>query len=494
MTKVKTSGKVLGLVIFLAIAFAAKVFWWDTRPINEDNVIKVGVVTWPGYLGGQYMNDGFEANKESRMYKDYGLLVEFSVIDDFLASRKAFENGEIDLLWVTADALPTELGAKSSFLTYRPKFAFQVDWSRGGDAIVAIEGINSIGDLKGRKVAVAQGTPSHTFLIDALQTNGMSTTDIEIVYVPSAIDAAEMFKNGGVHAAVVWSPDDAICINKVQGSKILLSTATATNIIADGFLVKEEFMTKNENDVLRLYEAWMVGNSELNNNTDGARAKGASILASKFQMTVADAASAMNNVRYVTHGDNINFFGLGDSKKVTGSDLYNKMANIYSTLGMVDRPVTWRDASSIAIVQKANLTGSAHEAEKPIQFIKASKELEEKVAFSNKKVTINFATGKYALSDNDKFTINMEFADILKQYQGARIRIEGNTDNTGSAKVNTDLSYKRANSVKEFLVSRYGVDPNRIIIIGNGPKHAIADGIQGANEDYRRTDFQLIQE
>ena len=100
MAKVKTSGKVLGLVIFLAIAFAAKVFWWDTRPINEDNVIKVGVVTWPGYLGGQYMNDGFEANKESRMYKDYGLLVEFSVIDDFLASRKAFENGEIDLLWV----------------------------------------------------------------------------------------------------------------------------------------------------------------------------------------------------------------------------------------------------------------------------------------------------------------------------------------------------------------------------------------------------------
>ena len=55
------------------------------------------------------------------------------------------------------------------------------------------------------------------------------------------------------------------------------------------------------------------------------------------------------------------------------------------------------------------------------------------------------------------------------------------------------LSLKRAESVKEYLISEYGVDPNRIIVVGNGPKKAIADGITGANDEYRRTDFQLVE-
>ena len=63
------------------------------RGVDADDVINVGVVTWGGYAGGQYFNKGFEANKESRFYKDYGLLVDFKVLDDFEASRNAFRAG-----------------------------------------------------------------------------------------------------------------------------------------------------------------------------------------------------------------------------------------------------------------------------------------------------------------------------------------------------------------------------------------------------------------
>ena len=59
--------------------------------------------------------------------------------------------------------------------------------------------------------------------------------------------------------------------------------------------------------------------------------------------------------------------------------------------------------------------------------------------------------------------------------------------------MNVKLSEKRANSVKEFLIEEFRVDTNRIIIIGNGPKHAIENSISGSNKEYRRTDFQLVE-
>ena len=90
--------------------------------------------------------------------------------------------------------------------------------------------------------------------------------------------------------------------------------------------------------------------------------------------------------------------------------------------------------------------------------------------------------------------IDREFVDIAKQFSGARIRIEGNTDNTGSDAVNRPLSKRRAEAVKNYLVSEYGFDPNRFVVVGNGSAHAIAAGSTGADQRYRTTDFQLIAE
>jgi len=54
------------------------------------------------------------------------------------------------------------------------------------------------------------------------------------------------------------------------------------------------------------------------------------------------------------------------------------------------------------------------------------------------------------------------------------------------------LSEKRAQSVVDYLVSEYNFDKNRFIVVGNGPKNAKNDGVNGSSEKYRRTDFELI--
>jgi NitT/TauT family transport system substrate-binding protein len=461
---------------------------------KSGGVIKIGVVTWPGYAAGQYMNNGFEPNMECRFYKDYGIQVQFVVLDDFLASRKAFEAGEVDLLWCTVDALPTEMSRQGTMALSNPKFLFQADWSRGGDAIVVDLSVEKISDLKGKTVAVAEGTPSHSFLINLLKANNMTLEDIEIKPVPNAIDAANLFKQGTVAAAVVWSPDDIDCVKKVSGSKVLASTKEATFIIADGFIAKEEYVKNNLEKLQKLYDGWMVGASELNANKDNARDKAAKILADKFQMTESDALASMENVRYTTHGDNKNFFGLGDANWVTGDLLYTSMSGEYQKIKMVENPLLWRDVSDAVLVKSSTLTGNGHLCEVNKKFTPVTEDIKNKTAYTTKKVTINFPTGSYTLTGEAKAKINREFVEIAKTNAGARIRIEGNTDNSGNPTFNKTLSEKRAQSVADYLIKEFKFDPNRFIVKGNGSINAINAGSKGSDEKYRTTDFELIKD
>lgn len=510
MAKLTSFSKLmLAILIVTGVFFGAKFLFNNTeigqkivetsandRGDSDPGTIKVGVVTWGGYAGGQYFNEGFKANTQSRFYKDYGFKVEFKVLDDFDASRAAFKNGDVQLLWCTVDALPTEMSALQDF---DPRIVFQADWSRGGDAVVVRRGITSVSDLKGKKVAVAELTPSHSFLIWLLEAAGMSSSDIEIVKQPSAIDAAQVFKSQQVDAAVVWSPDDELCVQSVPGSKILESTRSASNIIADAFIAKNAWIVKNSDKLAKLYEGWMKGAAEINASEANKR-KAAKILSENFDGVPIDAAlQAINNVRLCTHGDNLNFFGMNPSYKgVTGENLYNRMANTYQKLGYIEGKVpSWRLAINTEAIKAAsalaNDPGQAAEGQK--EFTVATEDAKTRSAIATKRVSIAFRSGEFQLDENAKYIIDREFVDIAKAFSNARIRIEGNTDNVGNAASNKALSLKRAKAVADYLISTYNMPRNRFIIIGNGPDKPVAsnDSEDGKAKN-RRTDFEIVGE
>lgn len=64
-------------------------------------------------------------------------------------------------------------------------------------------------------------------------------------------------------------------------------------------------------------------------------------------------------------------------------------------------------------------------------------------------------------------------ADFMSKRQSMRIRVEGHTDNVGSNTLNQNLSERRAESVKAYLVQK-GTDPRRIQTAGYGPSKPIA--------------------
>ncbi len=473
------------------------------RGKSDDDVLKVQIFTWGGYAPGLYFNEGAKHNENSRFFKDYGLKVDFELIDDFDASRNAWRADEVHLLGNEVSAMAGEFSGKSAVGSsgldqFDPKIVMQVDWSRGGDAVVVKRGINSVNDLRGKSVAVAPATPSQTFLIWMLDAANLSLNDVEVLEVPSAIDAATAFKSGKVDAAVVWSPDDEIILREVAGSKVLQSTREASHIIADVFMVKKAYLDKYPERIDAFYEGWMKAAAEIN-AVGSNRDKAEKIFAETTGISVQDAEAAINNVYLTNHGDNLNFFGKNISYKgVTGESLYTRMGGELEKLGFApgDRP-NWRVMSYGNALGKARLVGATHNGEATPDFGPAKESDKDIPAFATKPVRISFATAQHALDANAKTLIDLQFADIAKAYRNSRIRIEGNTDSVGSRDMNVNLSKKRAQSVANYLMNQYNIDKNRLVIVGNGPDNPVKGCESNATEDCRaknrRTDFQLIK-
>lgn len=106
---------------------------------------------------------------------------------------------------------------------------------------------------------------------------------------------------------------------------------------------------------------------------------------------------------------------------------------------------------------------------------------------------INFETGKdNILPKSDRILDSI--AQILKENpQLPRVRVEGHTDNVGSATYNRDLSQRRAQSVVNALVKR-GIAVEKLLPVGYGFDRPVAknDSAKGRALN-RRVEFTILQ-
>ncbi len=86
-----------------------------------------------------------------------------------------------------------------------------------------------------------------------------------------------------------------------------------------------------------------------------------------------------------------------------------------------------------------------------------------------------------------------QFAQGLNQQTAMEVRIVGHTDSTGSDAINLPLSVQRAQSARDYLVSR-GVAASRISIDGRGAREPIADNsTEAGRARNRRIDIFLAE-
>ncbi|MFE4664305.1 ABC transporter substrate-binding protein [Streptomyces sp. NPDC056716] len=87
-----------------------------------------------------------------------------------------------------------------------------------GEAILVPDAskLTATGQLKGRSVAVAQGSSAHYQLIASLEEAGLALDDIEVKYLQPA-DALAAFTSGKVDAWAVWDPYTSQILQGRQG-------------------------------------------------------------------------------------------------------------------------------------------------------------------------------------------------------------------------------------------------------------------------------------
>lgn len=84
-----------------------------------------------------------------------------------------------------------------------------------------------------------------------------------------------------------------------------------------------------------------------------------------------------------------------------------------------------------------------------------------------------FVTGKATLLPGARDSLD-KVADALKTQAERQFTVEGHTDNVGTDAVNSELSKKRAEAVREYLILR-GVAPTAITAVGYGPTKPVGD-------------------
>ncbi len=105
---------------------------------------------------------------------------------------------------------------------------------------------------------------------------------------------------------------------------------------------------------------------------------------------------------------------------------------------------------------------------------------------------ISFASGQDEIAPR-LMPILDQFAQGLNQQTAMEVRIVGHTDSTGSDAINLPLSVQRAQSARDYLVSR-GVAASRISIDGRGAREPIADNsTEAGRARNRRIDIFLAE-
>lgn len=87
--------------------------------------------------------------------------------------------------------------------------------------------------------------------------------------------------------------------------------------------------------------------------------------------------------------------------------------------------------------------------------------------------TFNFQKGKSDLPPANTAILG-KVENIIKDFNGATVRIEGHTDSTGSREINSRLSQERADVVKTYLISRNIVTSGDIAAQGYGFEKPVA--------------------
>jgi sulfonate transport system substrate-binding protein len=186
-------------------------------------------------------DNGGDGNEElakiTGVFDDAPYKVKFARFDYGPPLVQAAATGDVDLGSV-GDVPPITEAAK--------QFGFKiVAVQRGADATKAAENIivpkdssiQTLADLKGKRIAIPQGSSAHGLALLALKSVGLTPKDVELVYLSPAAGGTA-FNTGKVDAWSIWNPQSALAVK--NGAKIIAKGLPPIDQVNNYYVASEE--------------------------------------------------------------------------------------------------------------------------------------------------------------------------------------------------------------------------------------------------------------
>lgn len=260
--------------------------------------LTIGTVVWAGY-GPFYVAD------ELDLYEQFGLDVDLQFFNDPALIPSAMASRAVDGGMLTYDQV---VGSVAKGLKH--KVVMPIDFSDGGDAIVAAKSITSVADFKGKQVGYNPLSPSDFLLAYALQINGMTEKDIlPINMTPEAIPSA--MASGNLPIGVTYEPNVSQIVGMGEGERfhVVYSSKEAPGLITDVLVFDEKVIDDREKAITAMIKGYQAGLDYMAANPE----ESASIIGKVLGVSGAEAMEQMEGVYNIPLEEMAQIFEPSDS-------------------------------------------------------------------------------------------------------------------------------------------------------------------------------------
>ena len=455
-----------------------------------DRTLRFAINVWAGWSPIIFANNGFKPGKVWKTSGGKDFKVELVLIDDPIAMRDAYAAGNLHVGWATLDMLPLFLEGLRKDTRVMPRVYQQVDWSNGGDGIIVRDAVKTMADLRGKTIVLAQNSPSHFFILNALINAGVQPAEVDFKFTQDAFQAAAAFNaDKRIAGCVSWAPD-IYNLEKVKGNHMLVTTSTANKLIADVWFARADFANDNPEVMEGLARGIFDAMQDL--KAQDARQKVAKLMATGYSIPESDALGMLGDAHSTNYAENREFF-LNQNNPTNFERTWTTAYFLYKKIGAVTDQTPFDQVMDFTVVQKlgSDAKYASQKNEYDVHFAPASAGSiqGEKNEILTKTIVIHFFPNSWDLTKkvtrnvdgkeveelydpNVTFVVE-EVGKLAGQFGAARIVIEGHTDGSMKGQVPKnlvqELSLNRANAVKEALVRKFpSLQPNQFASAGMG--------------------------
>ncbi|MDY6782282.1 MAG: ABC transporter substrate-binding protein [Cyanobacteriota bacterium] len=230
------------LLFAIALLITLTIHACSLELFDSTQTLRVGISRWPGFDIAFYA-------RETALFKKRGLEVElipFENQQDIVRAvmRDALDAGFI-ALWDAMQADPS---------SDDPAFILATNISHGADGIVAQSGIQSLEDLRGKKVGAKLGTVNHLILLEALKHHKIQPSEVQIVDISNE-EAARRLRENRLDGAVVWEPLLAETAKAIQGN-VVYTTQEIDSLVIDGLVSRSSHIQDKKAALKQFMLAW----------------------------------------------------------------------------------------------------------------------------------------------------------------------------------------------------------------------------------------------